>query len=255
MYECPDMFPLPLDGGREREKWVVIDGSGDYVVGHFDGKRFEGETNKMKGDYGRNFYATMTFDGMPREDGRRIQMAWMRGGEYPDMPFNQQITFPCELTLRALPEGIRMCRYPVAEIEKLHGREFVLNEQVVRPGENPLAAIKGGLFDIAIESDMSKSDCKEIVFNVRGNVVKYVVGDQQLDSCGSHAELKPRSGRLQLRILVDRMSVESFGNQGEISVTNVARAQDSAPALSLHALGGNVFIKSLAIHELKSIWP
>src|SRR4029434_804646 len=113
MFECPDMFPLLLDGDAGQAKWVVVDGSGDYVVGRFDGQRFDGQTVKLKGDWGRNFYATMTFDGVPREDGRRIQLAWMRGGVYPDMPFNQQLTFPCELTLRTLPEGPRLCRSPV----------------------------------------------------------------------------------------------------------------------------------------------
>src|SRR4029434_4982560 len=75
MFECPDMFPLPLDGTKDHEKWVVVDGSGDYVVGKFDGRRFEAETPKRTGDFGRNFYASMTFDGMPRQDDRRIQMA------------------------------------------------------------------------------------------------------------------------------------------------------------------------------------
>ncbi len=254
MFECPDMFPLFLDGDKEREKWVVVDGSGDYLVGKFDGQRFEAETSKRKGDYGSNFYASMTFDGMPKEDERWIQMAWMRGGEYPDMPFNQQITFPCELTLHTLPEGIRLCRYPVQEIQKLYASEFVLTNQVLAPGENPLAPIKGELFDITAEFDLSKSDCDEIVFDVRGNRVQYNVRTHQLSSCGSSAELMPRSGRLQLRILVDRMSVETFGNHGEICMTNVAQAQSVQPALSLHALGGSVSITSLVVHELNSIW-
>jgi levanase/fructan beta-fructosidase len=254
MYECPDMFPLLLDGDKAHEKWIVVDGNGDYVVGRFDGQRFESDTAKMKSDCGRNFYASMTFDGMPKEDDRRIQMAWMRGGDYPDMPFNQQITFPCELTLRTFPEGIRMCRYPVSEIEKLQTSDFVLNNRTLAPGENPLAGIKGELFDIAAEVDLSKSDCDEIVFNVRGNIVKYNLRDKQLDSCGTCAELLPRSGMLQLRILVDRMSVESFGNHGEISMTNIAQAHDTEPALSLHTIGGDVVIKSLAVHELSSIW-
>ena len=36
------------------------------------------------------------------------------------MPFNQQMSFPVELTLRTLPDGIRLCREPVREIELLH---------------------------------------------------------------------------------------------------------------------------------------
>jgi levanase/fructan beta-fructosidase len=255
MYECPDMFPLPLDGSTEQVKWIVVDGSGDYVIGRFDGKQFEGETAKRKGDYGRNFYASMTFDGMPTEDGRRIQMAWMRGGDYPQMPFNQQITFPCELTLRATPDGIRMCRYPVREIEKLHATSIKLNDRIVKPGENPLADIEGVLFDIKVEIDLTKSDCDAIVLNARGNLVSYNVIDKQVDSCGSLVELKPVAGTVQLRVLVDRMSVETFGSYGEVSITNVAQAQKTQPALSLQFVGGDAYIKVLTVHTLNSMWP
>jgi fructan beta-fructosidase len=254
MFECPDMFPLLLDGDPQREKWVVVDGSGDYVVGRFDGQRFEGETAKLKGDYGPNFYATMTFDGMPKDDDRRIQMAWMRGGAYPDMPFNQQITFPCELTLHTSPEGMRVCRYPVREIEQLRASEFVLSNQVLQPGENPLAQVQGELFDVVAEFDLQRSACSEIVFNLRGNLVKYRVHDAQLDACGSPATLKPAAGAIQLRMLVDRMSVECFGNRGEVSITNVAQAQDTSPALAVSAVGGDAFVTSLAVYELSSIW-
>jgi levanase/fructan beta-fructosidase len=197
----------------------------------------------------------MTFDGLPAEDGRRIQMAWMRGGEYPDMPFNQQITFPCELTLRTLPEGIRMCRYPIREIERLHAGGLTLSDRLLGPGENALADFQGDGCDLTAEFDLSQSDCEEIVFDLRGNRVSYDVAGRQLASCGSRAELAPRSGRLQLRILVDRMSVECFGNQGEVSITSVARAQESLTPWSLRARGGHAHIASLAVHEVKSIWP
>ena len=147
-----------------------------------------------------------------------------------------------------------MCRYPVKEIEKLYASEFVLTNQALAPGENPLAQVKGELFDITAEFDLSKSDCDEIVFDVRGNQVQYNVRTHQLSSCGSSAELTPRSGRIQLRILVDRMSVETFGNHGEVCLTNVAQAHSAQPALSLHAFGGSVSVTSLVVHELNSIW-
>ncbi|MER5806920.1 glycoside hydrolase family 32 protein [Streptomyces sp. NPDC002033] len=51
VWECPDLFPLPVDGDPERMKWVLVvnvnagaiaEGSAaQYFVGDFDGKRFE----------------------------------------------------------------------------------------------------------------------------------------------------------------------------------------------------------------------
>jgi levanase/fructan beta-fructosidase len=191
---------------------------------------------------------------MPETDRRRIQVGWMRGGAYPDMPFNQQITFPCALALRTLPEGIRMCKSPIHEIEKLYGERFVLRDTILKPGDNPLADVKGELFEIVVEIDISKSASDQMVLNVRGNLVTYVVADKQLVSCGSRVTLEPRSGQIQLRILVDRMSVETFGNWGEVSITNCVPSQDVQPPLSLCAVGGCTFIASLTVHELQSIW-
>ena len=117
-FECPDMFQLPVDGDRQRLKWVLVRGNGKYSVGEFDGSRFTPETGQLPCDLGPNFYATQSWGDIAGQAGRRIQIAWMRGGKYPDMPFNQQMTFPCDLTLRALGGSLRVFRKPVPEIER-----------------------------------------------------------------------------------------------------------------------------------------
>lgn len=255
-FECPDMFALPVDGDTEQVKWVVIDGNGDYVFGSFDGEQFTTEAKKQKGDYGRNFYATMTFENMPKSDPRRIQLAWMRGwNDYPkDMPFNQQVSFPCELTLRRLPRGIVMCRYPIREITRIYDQEFSLRNHILKPGDNPLSGLEGDLFDINLDIDISQSTCSEIVLNLRGNTVKYDVSRKVLHSVGLEVHLEPRAGLIEIRILMDRLSIESFGNHGEISITNIAYQKADRPHLELSAVGGDAKIVSLTAHKLKSIW-
>jgi sucrose-6-phosphate hydrolase SacC (GH32 family) len=255
-FECPDMFELPVEGETGRSKWVVVDGNGDYVTGSFDGNVFRGETQKRKGDYGRNFYATMTFDHLPKSDPRRIQMAWMRGGEeYPkDMPFNQQASFPCELSLRKLPQGPVMCRYPVREISRIHHRAFELSNYACRPQDNPLSALKGELFDLDLTIDTDRSTCSAIVLELCGNTVRYDLRNRKLESHGSAAPLEPRSGRVQIRILVDRLSLETFGNQGEVSITNVARQKHGTSSLVFRVPDGEALVKALTVHELESIW-
>jgi len=254
-FECPDMFALPVEG-ENRTMWVVIDGKGDYVLGRFDGKQYTPETRKRTGDYGPNFYATMTFENMPASDPRRIQLAWMRGwDDYPrNMPFNQQISFPCELTLRRLPEGVVLCRYPVREIAQIHGQPFSLKEYALQPGENPLGHLDGELFDINLTIDRAASTCSTVGFNLRGNVVAYEMKRRLLHSVGSTVPLEPRAGRVEIRVLLDRLSIETYGNHGEVSVTSIAYQRDTDPHLTLSATGGEARITSLTVHPLKSIW-
>ena len=256
-FECPDMFELPVDDDLSRTKWVVVDGNGDYVIGRFDGQRFTTEGTKRRGDYGRNFYATMTFQNMPESDPRRVQLAWMRGwDDYPkNMPFNQQVSFPCRLTLRTLPEGIVMCRYPIREIAALHDETFALEGRMLKSGENPLAHLTGELFDIDLEDRHHGID----VFRSRP------------ESAGQHRQVRrgspshpfgwlggsarnPGTDAFTIRVLMDRLSIETYGNRGEVSITNIAYQDGETPGLELGAVGGEAKITSLKVRKLKSIW-
>ncbi|MDB6150954.1 MAG: sacC [Chthoniobacter sp.] len=256
-FECPDMFELPIQGAGGDSKWVIIDGNGDYIIGAFDGTKFTPETEKRKGDYGRNFYATMTFENMPASDPRRIQIAWMRGwDDYPkNMPFNQQASFPCELTLHKLPTGLTLCRTPIREIATLHdGAGFVSRDQVLKPGSNPLAEIIGEFFDIRVVLDVSRSTCDELTLHARGSEVRYDLRRGILHSHGSEAPLAPQAGEIEIRVLVDRLSIETFGNQGTVSITNVALQNQASPHLGLTASRGDAVLKSVEVHPLRSIW-
>ena len=114
---------LPFDGDRKRMKWVLVRGNGRYSVGEFNGAKFTPETDQLPCDFGANFYATQSWGDIPGQPGRRVQIAWMRDGKYPEMPFNQQLSFPCDLTLRACPEGFRVFRLPVQEIASLRKKK------------------------------------------------------------------------------------------------------------------------------------
>ena len=108
--ECPDFFSIPVAGTKEH-RWVFMSANDHYLVGAFDGKTFAPETPLLRGDAGASFYAAQTFSDIPARDGRRVQIAWMRGGDYPGMPFTQQMSFPCTLTLHSTPDGPRLYRW------------------------------------------------------------------------------------------------------------------------------------------------
>ena len=101
--ECPDLFELPVDGNPDDTRWVYWGASGGYLLGHFEGAVYVPETEVLHAEQGHNGYAAQTWSDVPADDGRRLQISWMRGGKYPAMPFNQQMSFPVELTLRSTP--------------------------------------------------------------------------------------------------------------------------------------------------------
>ena len=80
------------------------------------------------------------------------------------MPFNQQWSFPVEMTLHTQADGPTVYRYPIREIEKLWDRKLDISPITLHPGENPLAKQTGKYYDIEMEIDVAGSDASEIVF-------------------------------------------------------------------------------------------
>ncbi len=176
----------------------------------------------------------------------------MNGGNYPGMPFNQQMGFPAELTLRRTSDGIRMFREPVAEIALLHQTEHALSDTSLIPGQDPLGDLAGELFHIKTEIELQGAS--SVGFNIRGNQVKYDVGSQTLSALGRSAHLAPTDGRIQLELLVDRSSLEIFGGGGLVSMTSAFTPSAANQAIDLFATGGNARVVSLSAFELGSAW-
>ncbi len=248
--ECPDFFEIPVEG-EAKKQWVFTAANGRYLVGDFDGRKFTPLSSQpLPGNWGRNYYAVQTYSDTP--DGRRIQIAWMNGGRYPGMPFNQQMSFPGELKLRRLPDGLRLCRTPVREIERLHGEKHSRANQTLQPGENPLAAIQGDLFHIRAEIEPGAA--AEITFRVRGEPITWAAREQKLAWKNFSAPLALNRGRLQLQILVDRTSLEIFAQNGAVPFTGCFLPPPTDKSLGLTCSGGPAKIISLDVIELRSAW-
>jgi fructan beta-fructosidase len=135
IWECPDLFPLEVQGEPGGTKWVLIvninpggpaGGSGaQYFVGEFDGTQFicdpdyAGEAPIWL-DHGSDFYAGVTWSNVPESDGRRILLAWMSNWAYtlevPTTPWRGAMTVPRSLTLRRTSAGLRLAQKPVEEL-------------------------------------------------------------------------------------------------------------------------------------------
>ena len=176
----------------------------------------------------------------------------MAGGKYPRMPFNQQMSFPSVLTLRAFPEGIRMCRQPVKEIESIHGKRHRWRNLTLKTDDNPLKDVSGELFDIRAE--FKPGDTAEVSFTIRGTPVVYDVKKKLVIFLGKTTNLEPVDGKVKLQILVDRSSIEVIGNDGKMSMSSCFLPPSDNKNLALGAKDGTAQVKSLEVWELKSAW-
>jgi fructan beta-fructosidase len=233
-------------------RWILTAANGRYLVGAFDGQLFTPESGPHVADWGANYYAVQTWSDTP--DGRRIQIAWMQGGKYPGMPFNQQMSIPCEMRLRALPEGLRLCRLPVKEVETLRRTRHTWKDATLRTGENLLSGVHGDLFDIV--ATIEPGDAREIGFKIRGEHVRYLPADGKLTCLGKTAEIKrdAPTAPIKLRLLVDRTSIEVFANDGHVVMTSCFLPKPEDRTLALYAEGGTARASSLEVYELGSAW-
>ena len=249
--ECPDFFELAVDGDPKNTRWVFSGADGTYLAGDFDGQKFTPETEPLRSRDGR-YYAAQTWSDIPESDGRRLQIAWMAGGKFPGMPFNQQMSVPCELTLRTFPEGVRLCRVPARELRKLRGREHSYRSATIKPGQNLLADISAELFEIQCE--IEPAGAAQVGFNLRGAELLYDVVGKKLSCKGEEMEVPSAEGRIKLHILVDRTSIEIFVNDGRYSLFCCSPLRVEDRTVGLFARDGNAKIKNLRLWKLKSIW-
>ncbi len=249
--ECPDFFPLPLDDDPNKTTWIFTGANGRYLLGSFDGNTFVPDGPPHTVEYGPNCYAGQTFSDIPESDGRRIQICWMNGGQYPQMPFNQQMTIPCVLTLRSTPQGPRLFKYPVAEVDTLRDRSRRWNQATFSPDQDPLAGLTGELLDISADFRLPASG--KIVFDIRGAQIEYDCATHVLTN-GKPAPIPSPNDYLKLRILVDRTSIETFANDGVVSISRCFVPDQADRSIRLTISGKPVVVDDLQIWQMHSVW-
>lgn len=264
-YECMDFVMLPVDGDTSNMKALLYDASFDYEVGTFDGKTFRTEAGPFTAG-GGNFYAAQTFYNHPQQ--RAVQIGWMRG--HPDLPeqfglpFNGQMSFPCELTLHSAPDGTRLHIWPVEEIESLVKSSRSMSDIVIAEGKNLLEDVPTlDLVDLEIE--FAPGTASQLAFDLGYVNLLYDCQHKELrlTNVDEHANVRetvafkslvPRDGKVRLRILVDRLSVEVYAFGGEQFHASYYSPLANDKGVSIVATGGEVEVASLQLRELYSAW-
>lgn len=250
LFECPDLFPLRVDGQAGNEKWVVFGANGEYGVGAFDGKKFTLEAGPFPGPAGDTNYAAQTFSDEPK--GRRVLVGWLRAPS-PGMPFNNCLSIPLELALVSTPEGPKMTYAPVEELRSLRGKAFGVRDVKLAEGApNPLRDFRGDVFELRTE--LKPAGGGVITFDVRGTPVVYDVPKQELRVEGRVAKAPLRDGKLDIAIFMDRTAMEIFaaGGRAYVPVAKIPAADNRALGVSVS--GDPVEILRLDVYPLASAW-
>ncbi|MBI2424256.1 MAG: GH32 C-terminal domain-containing protein [Candidatus Hydrogenedentes bacterium] len=247
-YECPELFEISVEGAGE-SKWVVYGADGGYMAGSFDGKQFTPETKKIRFQHGNCFYASQTWNNLPQEDGRRIQIAWGQIGD-ASMPFNQMMNFPVELTLHATEDGLRLHANPVREIVTLHGATETLEDVSLEGTRDVVATVDAARIRVVLEPGSAAT----VGLQVRGVAVTFDTAAQELRCGDKRAPVTLHDGAIMLEVLVDRMSLEIFANQGQIYMPMGVHFEKEAQGVTVFAEGGAATVRSLALAHLKPIW-
>ena len=250
-FECPDLFQLPVDGNTNNLMWELNDGSSGYVLGQFNGAVFTPATAELPGNAGSGFYASQTFTSMAPGDTRKVRIGWAQIST-PGMPFNQLMYFPTSLTLQTTSNGVRLCSAPIAEITNNAANIYVWTNLTLNPGYNPLSGIRGTLFDL--KAQFLAGTAQSVTFAFQGVTVTYNTSSQQISCNGDTQSLPALNGVVQLEIVVDRDTIEIFGNNGQLYLPLPVGNASGNSLVSLMCSGGSAIFNSLTVNQLKSIW-
>jgi fructan beta-fructosidase len=225
-------------------------------------------------DYGKDFYAAVTFNDIP--DGRRIAIGWMSNWNYagaiPTSPWRSAMSVPRELGLRTIDGRPLLVQQPVRELRSLRGRRsYQQRHRTIPQGSTTLAA-RGKTLEIKAELRLGDAERAGIAVRTGSGEETLIgydaqAGELYVDRTRSgrtdfsrdfpgvqRAPLAARDGKVSLHILVDWSSVEVFADHGQTLITDQIFPSATSEGIELFAAGGSAAVKSLKIRPLRSSW-
>ena len=256
VWECPDLFEIKNEK-LNIKNWVLIcninpggpfGGSAtQYFVGQFDGHKFTCEsmpkvTKWM--DYGKDHYATVSFYNAP--ENRRVVLAWMSNWQYanqvPTKQYRSGNSIPRDLGLFTCGEETYVSVVPSQEMLALRG------EKIKKPTEACEIIV-----DMKSQTEIVLSNAKGEQVTMKYDASKQTFsmdrtksGDVSFSEAFPCETVAPTYGTIkQLRIFIDRCSIEAFDAEGKMAMTNLVFP--SEPYTNIKVKGGKA-----TIYEIKN---
>ena len=283
VWECPDLFELPVDGTNEK-KWVLLcnlnpggpfGGSAtQYFVGTFNGKEFVNESPSQTKwmDWGKDHYAAVTWSDAP--DNRRIAIAWMSNWQYandvPTSQYRSPNSVPRDLSLFTVDGETYLQSAPSPELLKLRDiskkRSFKVNG--TRTIKYMIAGNEGA-YEIELTIENQYADVIGFrLYNDKGEEVdmqydmkekKFSMDRRKSGDVGFNENfpmltwtaIESGKDELKLRLFVDKSSVEAFVDGGRFVMTNQVFPSEPYTHIDFYSKGGAYKVDSFVIYKLK----
>ena len=171
-------------------------------------------------DYGKDHYATVSFYNAP--DNRRVVLAWMSNWQYanqvPTKQFRSANSIPRDLGLFQSGEETYVSVVPSKELSALRGKKT----------KKPTEACEI-VVDVKQNTEIVLANSKGEQVVMRYNQQKQTFtmdrtksGDVSFSEAFPSETVAPTYGTIkQLRIFVDRCSIEAFDAEGKMAMTNL----------------------------------
>lgn len=239
IWECPDLFRVPVVGSAGKYKWVLMHSPAPYMqyfVGEFDGTKFVNENKKDKiyrPDYGPDYYAAIVYNNTPVGD-IPISTGWVNNWKYakeiPAGDWRGAMSIPRNIAVKRVGNEWILVQQPVEQLNSVLGpaqklmssqavplssQSFELNWSWKDDGMGVSEAVFGDN-ELVVRFDKQK---REVEINRSGgskNFHNKAFHDLAVFRATFPA---PSNGSLRFRLFFDQSIAELFVGDGELVMT------------------------------------
>jgi levanase/fructan beta-fructosidase len=179
------------------------------------------------------------------------------------------LSFPRTITLKETASKRYFLQQPVAELALIGSPLATIQNQTITAGQTLLSSIYGTALDIDLAFSINAGATLSLAVRKAASEQTIIQYDQTTSSIsverttsgdisygpaagGVHsASLNPDgSGIVHLRILVDTCSVEVFGGEGEVEISDLIFPSETSGGLSLEVTGASANLHSVDVRGI-----
>jgi fructan beta-fructosidase len=279
-WECPDLLAVPSMQGSA-PMWALKigvnpgapqGGSGEqYFLGNFDGSRFTASSEPGSHgwtNYGKDDYCAISFNGLSRNE-KPVLLGWMDNWLYaaqlPTSPWRGQMSLPRRLSLIRDEAGLALQQEPV--LSPLRGQALDVSPLSRTPTQNisqtapfeldlQFDPAEERLFGLRLYTD--ETHWTELGFDrnrrefymdrTKSSAVK--IAHFSAKTLAPLSEARP----FDLRLVVDRSSIEAYAQNGTILMTNLIFPASQSSKLTVFSASGKPVRVKGSGWKLRTIW-